>query len=156
MVTRTIGTHERYDAQAPRDILSDICRQGAQEMLMQALDNEVREYLEAHAPERDETGRRMVVRNGHLPKREILTGAGALEIRQARVRDKRPGVQFTSRILPPYMRRAPSIDALVPALYLKGVSTGDFTDALSAILGEGAAGLSATNVVRLKKVWEDE
>ena len=123
---------------------------------MQAVESELREYLEAHACERDEAGRRLVVRNGYLPQREILTGAGPLDIKQPRVRDKRPGERFTSAILPSYMRRAPSIDALVPTLYLKGVSTGDFTEALSAILGESAAGLSATNVVRLKKVWEDE
>jgi transposase-like protein len=90
-----------------------------------------------------------MVRNGHHPERELVTGIGPLKVRQPRIRH-RDGQKFSSAILPPYMRRVPSIDALIPALYLKGISTGDFTEALSAILGERASGLSATNVVRLK------
>jgi len=151
-----IQAQERIDEQEPRDILDRICRQGARQMLQVALENEVREYLEAHAERRDEAGRQEVVRNGYLPERDVVTGVGPLAVRQPRVRDKRPGERFTSQILPPYLRRVPSIDALIPALYLKGVSTGDFSEALAAILGEGAAGLSPTNIVRLKKVWEDE
>ena len=89
------------------------------------------------------------MRNGHLPERDLVTGVGPVKIRQPRVRH-RDGASFSSEILPKYMRRVPSIDALIPALYLKGISTGDFTEALSAILGEKAAGLSATNIVRLK------
>jgi len=157
MVTaRMIETQSTIPAQEPRDVLDEICRQGARRMLQAALENEVSEYLAAHASRRDETGRQAVVRNGCLPEREMLTGVGPLAIRQPRVRHKSPGERFASRILPPYLRRLPSIDALIPALYLKGVSTGDFTEALTAILGEGAAGLSATNIVRLKKVWEEE
>jgi transposase-like protein len=137
--------------------LDEICRQGARQMLQAALENEVMEYLATHACDLDASGRQTVVRNGYLPEREILTGVGPLPIRQPRVRHKRASAKrFTSAILPPYLRRVPSIDALIPALYLKGVSTGDFTEALTAILGEGAAGLSATNIVRLKKVWEEE
>jgi putative transposase len=94
-----------------------------------------------------------VVRNGHLPEREIVTGIGPIEVRQPRVRH-RDGGRFSSAILPPFMRRTPSLDALIPALYLKGISTGDFSEALAAILGEKASGLSATNIVRLKVGWE--
>jgi transposase-like protein len=96
------------------------------------------------------------VRHGFLPERELLTSIGPLSIRQPRVRDKREGKAFTSAILPRYMRRVPSLDNLIPVLYLKGISTGDFTEALEAILGENAKGLSASTVVRLKKQWEQD
>src|SRR5690606_19780647 len=88
--------------------------------------------------------------------RQVLTGAGPLAVKKPRVDDRREGHRFTSSILPCYMRRSPSLDALIPVLYLKGVSTGDFTEVLTAILGEGASGLSATNIVRLKEVWQQE
>lgn len=137
-------------------VLEDVLREGAREMLMKAIHNEVAEYVDQHKGVCDAAGLRMVVRNGHLPERELVTGIGPLSIRQPRVHDKRPGQGFTSRILPPFMRRLPSIDALIPCLYLKGVSTGDFSDALEAILGPQAAGLSATNVVRLKECWKQD
>ena len=96
-----------------------------------------------------------MVRNGHLPEREVVSGAGPIAVRQPRVRHRDKG-RFSSAILPKYMRRVPSVDALIPALYLKGISTGDFSEALTAILGEGASGLSATNIVRLKSSWETD
>jgi len=123
-------------------------------MLQTAVENEVAEYITQHAEVRDEAGRRAVVRNGHLPERELVTGVGPVPVKQPRVRDRRDGQRFTSKILPPFMRRVPSIDALIPVLYLKGISTGDFSEALEAILGENAAGLSATNIVRLKEGWQ--
>jgi len=167
MVTTPIQPHEPPPAQAPRDVLTELCRQGAREMLRQAIENEVREHLDAHVAARDPDGRRLVVRNGYLPERRVLTGLGPVAVRQPRVRDKRPrdengsengqaGPRFTSKILPPYLRRTPSLDAPIPALYLKGISTGDMGEALAAIVGEGAAGLSPTNIVRLKKSWEDD
>jgi len=134
--------------------LEELLRKGARDLLQQAIQNEVAEYLEKHAALRDDRGRRQVVGNGSLPERELVTGIGKVRIRQPRVRDAREGERFTSRILPTYMRRVPSVDALIPALYLKGVSTGDFSEALEAILGPQAAGLSATNIVRLKEVWK--
>jgi putative transposase len=94
-----------------------------------------------------------VVRNGHLPEREVVSGVGPIRVRQPRVRHRDKG-RFSSAILPKYLRRTPSVDALIPALYLKGISTGDFSEALAAILGAGASGLSATNIVRLKAGWE--
>lgn len=98
----------------------------------------------------------MVVRNGSLPERELVTGLGPVKVKQPRVHDRRDGHQFNSQILPKYMRRVPRVDALIPALYLRGVSTGDFTEALEAILGPQVGGLSATNIVRLKEGWEQE
>src|SRR5262249_57082032 len=116
-------------------------------------------YLEARAHLKDDSGRHQVVRNGHLPERTIQTGIGPVEVRQPRVRDRRPAAdreQFTSAILPPYLRKTKSLEDLIPWLYLKGVSTGDFTDALRALLGPDAPGLSATTVTRLKAAWEAE
>jgi transposase-like protein len=99
----------------------------------------------------------MIVRNGFLPERSLLTGIGPIPVKQPRIRDKRESKEvFTSAVLPRYMRRIPSLDNLIPTLYLKGISTGDFTEALSAILGENAKGLSASTVVRLKRQWEEE
>ena len=137
--------------------LEDILRQGARDMLQKAIEAEVADYIEANKDVVDEgTGRRMVVRNGRLPGREIQSGLGPIPISQPRVNDRREGMKFTSSILPPYMRRAPSIEALIAILYLKGVSTSDFPEALKAILGEKAAGLSASTIVRLKEVWQGE
>jgi len=137
-----------------RTSLDDLVREGARRMLQEALENEVREYLARMAPEGTADDRQAVVRNGYLPERDVLTGAGAVHIRQPRVRDQRRKLKFTSRILPPYLRRVPSLDALIPVLYLKGISTGDFREALEAILGPNAAGLSPTNIVRLKEGWK--
>jgi len=144
-----------------RDVLTEILRHGAQRMLATAIENEVAEYIDTHGHARDDQGQRLVVRNGHMPARSILTGLGPIEVTRARVNDKRLDadgnrIRFTSAILPPYLRRTKAIDELVPWLYLKGVSTGDFPDALQALLGPAAEGLSATNICRLKRVWEDE
>lgn len=139
-----------------KSALDELLREGARQMLQQAIENEVAEYLEAHQRIFDEKGRRMVVRNGHMPERNLLTGVGPLPVKRPRVHDKRPGHRFTSAILPAFMRRVPSIDALIPVLYLKGVATNDFSEALEAILGPNAAGLSATNIVRLKEGWKKD
>jgi len=130
-------------------------------MLTEAVEQEVAEYIAAHADARDAAGHRLVVRNGHMPPRRILTGLGPVEAVRPRVNDKRVDEQgnrmrFTSRILPPYLRRTKALDELVPWLYLKGISTGDFPEALQALLGPSAAGLSATNICRLKRLWEEQ
>ena len=148
-------------AQEARDVLTEILRQGAQRMLATAIENEAAEYIAACVHERDGAGHRVVVRNGHAPTRSIQTGLGPVEAARPRVNDKRfdadgNRMRFTSKILPPYLRRTKAIDELIPWLYLKGVSTGDFPEALQALLGSGAEGLSATNICRLKRVWEDE
>ena len=136
--------------------LESMLREGARRMLQAALEMEVSAYLDAHTAQRDEAGHQVVVRNGHHRERTLVTGVGPISIRQPRVQDRRVDHQFTSAILPPYLRRTPSIDALIPALYLKGVSTSQFPDALSAILGEGVSGLSSANIVRLKAIWEED
>jgi putative transposase len=145
----------------PWDVLSDILRQGAQQMLAAAIENEVAEYIGCHAQERDNEGHRLVVRNGCLPARKIQTGLGLVEVQQPRVSDRRVDEKgerrrFSSQILPPYLRRTKSLDELLPWLYLRGISTGDFTEALQALLGPQAPGLSATNIVRLKDSWQQE
>ena len=132
--------------------LEEILREGARKLLQQAIENEVNEILELHKDKRDEFGRRAVKKSGHLPQRQIQTGLGSVTIEQPRIR----GVPFTSAILPKYMRRVPSLEVLVPTLYLKGISTGDMQEALEAILGKNAKGLSASNIVRLKEIWEKE
>jgi len=141
---------------ANRSGLDGLLAEGARKMLQQAIENEVAEYIELHRAERDCDGHQLVVRNGRSPGRDILTGMGPVPVNQPRVNDRRPGGKFTSSILPPYLRRTRSIDALIPALYLRGISTGDFTEALSEILGPNAPGLSATNVVRLKEGWQKD
>ena len=145
----------------PRDVLTDILRQGAQQMLAAAIENEVAEYVARYAPLRDAEGHRLVVRNGCLPARKIQTGLGPVEVQQPRVNDRRINeegerVRFSSQILPPYLRRTKSLEELIPWLYLRGISTGDFTEALQALLGPQAQGLSATNIVRLKESWQQE
>ena len=125
-------------------------------MLALAMENEVDEFVAKYSRLTDENGRRVVTRNGYMPARHLLTGMGPLELRQPRVDDralKGSSERFTSNILPRYLRRIPSIDNLIPALYLKGISTNDFGSALTAILGEGASGLSPANIVRLKDVY---
>jgi transposase-like protein len=139
--------------------LSGILREGAQRLLAQAVEAEVAHWIDSHAGIRDQAGHRQVVRNGHLPARTILTGVGPIEVEQPRVHDRRPkeeAEKFTSQILPPYLRKTKSIEELIPWLYLKGISTGDFHEALAALLGPQAPGLSATTVTRLKAIWEDE
>jgi transposase-like protein len=141
------------------DPLTEVLRRGARSLLAQAVEAEVAAYLQERAHLKDDSGRQQVVRNGHLPERTILTGIGPVEVKQPRVRDRRPDGEreaFTSAILPKYLRKTRSLEDLIPWLYLKGVSTGDFTDALKALLGPDAPGLSATTVTRLKAAWEVE
>ncbi len=154
MEVNVVSLQERVKVEA-KSYLEQLLVEGARKLLQAAIENEVAQYLQGPGARRTESGERSVVRNGHLPERDLVTGVGPVKIRQPRVRH-RDGGSFSSEILPKYMRRVPSIDALIPALYLKGISTGDFTEALSAILGERAAGLSATNIVRLKAGWEEE
>jgi putative transposase len=140
--------------------LDELVRHGAQQMLQTAIEAEVDEFLTTHAERRDARGHRQVVRNGYQPAREILTGAGRVAVEQPRVRDnsreKDRRVRFSSKILPPYLRRSKSIDELIPWLYLKGISTGDFAEALQSLVGEDAPALSPNVVVRLTGQWSQE
>ena len=143
------------------DPLTEVLRAGARELLAQAVEAEVAEFLEGHATLVDDRGRRRIVRNGHLPERLIQTGIGPVDVRQPRVRDRRAGegagaIRFTSAILPRYLRRTKSLEDLLPWLYLRGISSGDFSEALAALLGAQAPGLSASTIGRLKEVWQDE
>jgi len=142
------------------DLLTEVLRNGARSLLVQAVEAEVADFLSLHADKLTEDGHRRVVRHGHLPEREIMTGIGAVAVRQPRVRDREATdgerVCFTPLILPPYARRSKSLEVLIPILYLKGISTGDFEEALAALLGKGAPGLSASTIARLKEVWADE
>ena len=141
------------------DPLSDVLRRGARDLLIQAIEAEVAAWIDPRANLVDEHGHRQVVRNGYAASRTIVTGVGPLEIQMPRVHDRRGPAskeRFISRILPPYLRKAKSIDALIPWLYLKGVSTGDFTEALQALLGADCPGLSATTVTRLIATWQAE
>ena len=145
--------------ESSRDVLDTLVREGARKMLQAALEAEVSSFLEQHESLRDGRGNRRVVRNGHLPERSILTGAGPLDVRQPRVRDRSSEgekIRFGSSILPPYLRRSKAIDELIPWLYLKGISTGDMSEALEALLGPEAKGLSANVVVQLKEQWFKE
>ena len=152
---------DRFIAPVPqsRDVMTEILRAGAQKMLAEMIQQEVEDWLSQRAHLRDEQGRRQVVRNGCLPKREITTGVGSVEVQQPRVRDRRSADQaepFSSKILPPYLRKTKSMEELIPWLYLKGISTGDFSEALQALVGPDCPGLSATTITRLKSVWEEE
>ena len=156
MAEYTASTVARLTREVLQSSLEETLREGARKMLQVALELEVDTYIERHQSQVDSEGHRQVVRNGSHPQRELVTGLGKLALRQPRVADRREGQHFTSAILPPYLRRTPSIDALIPALYLKGLSTSCFPEALQAILGEHAGGLSSANVVRLKAIWEGE
>jgi putative transposase len=146
------------ELQGPGDVLEELARKGARQLLAQAMEAEVAEFVEKHSGTTDEEGRRLVVRNGHLPERELVTGIGPLRIRQPRVDDRGLAQEqrFSSQILPRYLRRVAGVDNLIPILYLKGISSGDMSEALESILGPGAAGLSATNIIRLKATWEQD
>ena len=144
-----------------RSPLDEVLCPGVRQMLAKAVEAEVAAYIEAHQHEVGEDGRRLVVRNGHARERTIVSGVGQLKIQAPRVDDRRVDehgrcFRFTSQILPPYLRRTKSVEELIPWLYLKGISTGDFSEALEALLGPDAPGLSATTVVRLKEVWRRE
>ena len=129
--------HDATDADdAPVVDLDELCRRAAQQMLATALLAERQAYLDAHADELDATGCRLVVGNGYMPEREIVTGAGPVTVKAPRVDDRREGEAFSSSILPAYMRRSPKVTEVLPVLYLRGLSTGDFAPALASFLGE--------------------
>jgi len=137
--------------------LDELAREGARRMIAAALEVEVDEYIQALRHLRDEAGHALVVRNGSSHhERTVMLGAGSIKIKAPRVDDRRPEHRFSSRILPPYMRRSPQLEEALPVLYLRGLSTGDFKEALSALLGPEAVGFSATTITRLLKVWQEE
>ena len=141
--------------------LEDLLRRGARQLLLKAVEAEVEDYIARHGQLRDSAGHRLVTRNGHARERTIVSGLGPIKVRAPRVEDRRRDasgnkLRFSSTILPPYLRKTKSVEELIPWLYLKGISTGDFTEALSALLGPECPGLSASTVVRLKEQWSAE
>src|SRR4051812_2187587 len=143
------------------DPLLAVLREGARRMLTQAVEAEVEAFLATHTGLVDQQGRRRLVRNGHAPERRIQTGIGPLEVRRPKIRDRGSvadgePIRFTSAVLPAYLRRTRNIEELLPWRYLKGVSTGQFAEALTALLGPQAPGLSATTVRRLTEAWQQE
>lgn len=138
------------------DPFTDIIRDGARKLIEQAIRAELTALMAAFSEEKLENGRSRLVRHGHLPEREVMTGIGPVPVKVPRVRDRKPGedkISFTPSIRPRYLRKATSVAELLPWLYLKGISTGDFTEALAALLGPKAAGLSAKTITRLKADW---
>ena len=151
----------RHRGSFSEDPLTSVLRSGAQRLLAQAVEMEVTAFIAAPGDLEDDAGRRRVVRHGHHRERQVQTGIGPVAVRCPRVRDRGGAgeagkIRFTSAILPPYLRRAKSIEERLPWLYLKGISTGDFTEALAALLGPDAPGLWASTITRLKDVWQGE
>jgi transposase-like protein len=138
------------------DPLTEVLRRGARKLLQEAIEAEAAAMIGQYQELKDEQGRQRVVRNGHLPERTIQTGIGAVAVKAPRVRDRVGELKFSSSILPPYLRRTRSLEELLPWLYLKGLSTSDFSSALTALLGKDAPGLSANTISRLKEVWKSE
>jgi len=136
--------------------LDEIAREGARRMLAVALQAEVEEYVQQAKQARDDQGHALVVRNGQAQERTVTLGTGSVKVRAPRVEDRRAEKHFSSRILPPYMRRSPQVSEALPILYLKGLSTGDFGEALSSLLGTAAAGFSASTITRLLQGWQAE
>ena len=153
--SQTTPMQEKIDT---KPILEKILQEGARRLLQKAIESEVESFIENYKSETDENGHRLAVRNGYHKDRTIITSMGPITVKKPRVDDRKlreryPDIKFNSDILPKYLRRVPSIDNLIPALYLKGISTQDFPSALSAILGDSVKNLSANTIVRLKKAW---
>ena len=141
------------------DPFTDLIRFGARQLIEQALEAELAALLAQFFNETTPAGHAHIVRHGHLPEREVMTGIGPVPVKVPRVRDRgqqAEKVRFTSSILPPYLHKAKSVEELLPWLYLKGISTGDFQEALAAILGPNATRLSSTTISRLKADWWDD
>jgi len=151
-------TTDEHQGQIPEitQSLDELAREGARRMIGVALELEAAQYVEKLRHLRDENGHALVVRNGKAEPRTVSLGAGSIQFQAPRVDDRRPEQRFTSRILPPYMRRSPRLNEALPVLYLRGLSTGDFEEAIPVLLGADAAGFSATTITRLLRVWQDE
>jgi transposase-like protein len=158
-VTQATAKVVAFPQESVEDVLTTLLRQGARQMLATAIEAEIQAYLGERSEVVDAAGHRQVVRNGYLPARVLQTPLGDVPVRQPRVRDRRPGETretFRSAILPPYLRKTKALEDLLPWLYLKGISTGDFSEALAALLGPEAPGVSASTITRLKSIWEQE
>lgn len=145
-----------------KDYLTEVLRQGARNLVLQAVEAEFASFLQDHADKRLEDGRKRVVRHGHLPERKVITGIGAVPVKVPRARDRKENnkediIRFASQILPPYVRHSKSIEATIPYLYLKGISSGDFSQVMPVLLGKDAVGgFSSDTVLRLRQQWKEE
>lgn len=144
-----------------KDHLTEILRQGARSLVLQAVEAEFASFLQSHDHEELEDGRKRIVRHGHLPERKVVTGIGTIPVKVPRSRDRKANkkedtVRFASQILPPYVRRSKSIEVAIPYLYLKGISSGDFSQVMPVLLGKDAVGFSADTVLRLRQQWKEE
>ena len=142
------------------DPITEVLRTGAKKLLAEALEVEIEDYISQYKDLKDNQNRRRVVRNGYLPEREIQTGIGPVSVKVPRARDLQPEqepgpIRFSSSLLPPYLRKTKSMEELIPWLYLKGISTNDFTEALAALVGRDSPGLSASTISRLKSIWQE-
>jgi putative transposase len=159
--TRTMSKDNVICLKKPESVINDpiteILRQGARKLLAQALEAEIEQFISQYTGLKDDLGRQRIVRNGYMPERMIQSGIGGIAVQAPRVRDrhsdKQERIRYSSAILPPYLRKTKSIEELIPWLYLKGISTGDFSEALSALLGKEACGLSHATISRLKSIW---
>lgn len=139
------------------DPLTELLRNGAQRLIADAVEVELQKLLSQYDSVKNNQGHRQIVRNGYLPERVIQTGIGPVKVRVPKIRDKSgQGIKFNSTLLPPYLRKSRSVEEVLPWLYLKGISTGDFQEALQALLGSAATGLSASTISRSKRIWEEE
>jgi len=139
------------------DPLTELLRNGARRLIADAVEAELQGLLKQYSEFRNGQGHLQVVRNGYLPEREIQTGIGPVKVKVPKIRDKSgQGIKFNSALLPPYLRKTRSVEEVLPWLYLKGISTGDFQEALQALLGSEAKGLSPSTISRLKRTWEEE
>jgi len=141
------------------DELTDVLRQGAQRLVLQAVEAEFASFLDTHDNQRLADGRKRIVRHGHLPERKVVTGIGSVPVKVPRSRDRKGHqdkdlIRFTSQLLPPYVRRSKSVEMAIPYLYLKGISSGDFCEVMPALLGNGVVGFSADTVLRLRQQWK--
>jgi len=144
-----------------KDHLTEVLRQGARNLVLQAVEAEFASFLQDHEDKRLEDGRKRVVRHGHLPERKVITGIGAVPVKVPRARDRKGNnkediIRFASQLLPPYVRRSKSIEATIPYLYLKGISSGDFSQVMPVLLGKDAVGFSGDTVLRLRQQWKEE
>lgn len=146
-----------FDFAKPEQIdpLQELLRDGARKMLASAIESEVAAFVAKHSHLHSVDGKAAIVRNGYLPERPIQTGLGDIEVKVPKVRDRTgSGIKFNSSLVPPYLKRTKSIEEFLPWLYLRGISTGDFSETLQHLLGPQASGLSAATISRLKQDWE--
>lgn len=149
--------HALSQPEPEHDLLHETLRYGARKLIAEAVNTELESLLAQYGDLKTPEGRQAIVRNGHLPERNVQTGLGDVAVQVPKVRDRSgSGIRFNSQLLPPYLKRAKSLDELIPWLYLRGVSSGDFQEALSALVGDQAKGLSANTVSRLKARWQEE